>query len=226
MDEVLLQAAPRVALGKKVGALRRSGITPIHVYGRGESSLSLQADTYELIKTLGVVGRTSPLTIKVGTDEHFVMVHEVQRHPVTERLLHVDLLRISRTERVHAAVPIRFEGEPVGAREEGSSLSEDLHQLEVEALPTDVPHEIVVDLSVMATSDSSIRASEVSLPARVSLVTDPDAFVARIVHRRAATEEGEEPASASVDASGGGVATIAPADGPAGEPAEEPAGEE
>ena len=159
------------------------------------------------------------------------MVHEVQRHPVTERLLHVDLLRISRSERVHASVPVRFEGEPLGAREEGAALSEDLHQLEVEALPTDIPHEIVVDVSVMVTSDSSIRASDVALPAGVSLVTDPDSFVARIVHRRAATDEAEEPIGAGVDASDEGVARTVPAEasdesGPCEADAEEPAGEE
>ncbi len=191
MDELLIQAEPRVALRKKTRALRRSGITPIHVYGRGQDSLTLQADTYDLVKALGAAGRTSPLTVKVGGDEHFVMVHEVQRHPVTERLLHVDLLRISRTERIHAAVPLRFKGESLGAREEGALLSEDLHQIEVEAMPTAIPHEIIVDISTMTEPDWAIRAGEIALPAGAILLTDPETFVVRVLHTHAATEAEE-----------------------------------
>ena len=186
MEETVIDAEIRVALGKKVGALRRSGITPIHVYGKGGESLSLQADTYNLIKTLGLVGHTSPLTVRVGSEDHFVIVQGIQRHPVTERLLHVDLLRISRTEKIHASVPLHFQGESLGARG-GAHLSEDLHEIEVEALPSDIPHDLIVDVSVMDAPDSIIRASDLALPAGVSLVTDPDAFVARVIQRRGST---------------------------------------
>ena len=207
MAEVLLQAEPRTALGKKVRALRRSGSTPIHVYGRGGASLSLQAETQQLVRTLNEVGHTAPLTVRAGGDEHFVMVHEVQRHPVTERLLHVDLLRISRTERIHATVPIRFEGESLGAREEGALLSEDLHEIEVEALPTAIPHELIVDVSVMTEPDAAIRAGDLPLPQDVILRTDPDALVARVLHRRAATEGGE--VEASVEGAPAGSSDVA-----------------
>ncbi len=194
MDEVRLAADERVALGKKVKALRRSGITPIHIYGPGGPSLSLQSDTYDLVHALGVVGQTSPMTVHVGGDEHFVMVQHVQRHPVSERLLHVDLLRVSRTQRIHASVPLHFEGEAPGARAAGATLSEDLHELAVEALPTDIPHAIVVDLSALSDPDSVIHASDLELPAGVTMVTDPGAYVARIIVHAAAAEAEEEAA--------------------------------
>ena len=186
MEETIIDAETRVALGKKVGALRRAGITPIHVYGKGGESLSLQADTYNLIKTLGLVGYTSPLTVKVGKDDHFVMVQGIQRHPVTEKLLHVDLLRVSRTEKIRASVPLHFQGESLAARG-GAHLSEDLHELEVEAFPSNIPHALIVDVSVMNAPDSVIRAKDLELPSGVSLATDPDAFIARIIQRRGAT---------------------------------------
>ena len=192
MDEVRIAAEERVALGKKVKALRRSGITPIHVYGPGGPSLSLQSDTYDLVHALGVVGQTSPMTVQVGGEEHFVMVQHIQRHPVNERLLHVDLLRVSRTQRIHASVPLHFEGEAPGARAASATLSEDLHELAVEALPTDIPHAIVVDLAVLSDSDSVIHAGDLELPAGVTMVTDPGAYVARIITHAAVTEEEEE----------------------------------
>ncbi len=189
MDELLLEAEPRAAMGKKTRALRRSGVTPIHVYGRGGDSLSLQADTHSLVQALTAAGRTSPLSVKVGGDTHFVIVQQVQRHPVTERLLHVDLLRISRTERTRAAVPLRFEGEAPGARLDGASLSEDLREIEVEALPMDIPHDLSVDLSVLASGDSAIHAGDIALPAGVALAADPDALVAHIVQAHGASDD-------------------------------------
>ena len=194
MDEVRIAAEERVALGKKVKALRRSGITPIHVYGPGGPSLSLQSDTYDLVHALGVVGQTSPMTVQVAGDEHFVMVQHIQRHPVNERLLHVDLLRVSRTQRIHASVPLHFEGEAPGARAAGATLSEDLHELAVEALPTDIPHAIVVDLAALSDSDSVIHASDLELPTGVTMITDPGAYVARIITHAVVTEEEEEAA--------------------------------
>ena len=200
MAETQIEAEPRVALGKKVKALRRSGITPIHVYGRSEEPLSLQAETHALARALGAAGQTSPLTVKVGGQEHFVMAQHVQRHPVSERLLHVDLIRVSRTERIQASVPLRFEGESLGARAEGASLSEDLHEILVEALPTDIPHALIVDLSALESPDSAILAGDLPLPPGATLLTDAAAYVARVTQRGAGAEQGAEG-----DAEGGGA---------------------
>ena len=199
MDQITVEAQPRTAVGKKTGALRRSGITPIHVYGSKMESLTLQADTPSLVQALNEAGLTTPLTLKVGSDEHFVVVKQIQKHPVTSRLVHVDLFAISRTERIHASVPLHFEGEAMAAREEGALVSEGLHELMVEALALDLPHAVVVDLAPLVTLESIIYASDVVLPANVTLVTDPTAIVARISHRRgteAAADGAADPAAA------------------------------
>jgi large subunit ribosomal protein L25 len=218
MDQVTIEAQPRTALRKKVGALRRSGSTPIHVYGSGMASESLQADTHALIQTLSAVGFTTPLMVTVGDEEHFVMVREIQRHPVTEQLLHVDLMTISRTERRKASVPLHFEGEAMAAREEGAQVFEDLRALEVEALPTEIPNLLTVDLTLLVEADSVIRAADIELPANVRLVIDPASPVARIVHRRAA-EDAEGAGAAE-----GAVAEAGQAEGEA--PQAQPAGDE
>ena len=229
MDQITLEAQPRTALGKKNGALRRSGITPIHVYGRGLDSQSLQADTHDLINTLNQVGFTTPLMVQVGGEEHFVLVQHVQRHPVTEHLMHVDLMAVSRTERRQATVPLHFEGEAPAAREEGAQVFEDLHSLEVEALPTDVPSGFTIDLDVLVDAASVIHAGDITLPDGVTLVTDPEAPIVRIVFRRAAEGEevpilGEGEEGAEGEAAPGAAAADAPvAEAPA---ADEPAAEE
>ena len=211
MDEITLEAQPRTVLGKKVRALRRTGATPIHVYGGGMDPMTLQADTHDLVHTLTEVGFTTPLSVKVNGDAHFVIVREVQRHPVTEFLLHVDFMAVSRTERRQASVPLHFEGETPAIREEGAMLSEDLHALDLEALPTDMPAALTVDLATLIDAETVIHASDIELPAGVTLVTDPDALVARIVFRRIVEEEepevvaveGEEAAAAEEAAEAG-----------------------
>ncbi len=220
MDEITIEAQPRTALGKKVRALRRTGATPIHVYGGGMEPVALQADTRDLVHTLTEVGFTTPLTVTVDGDAHFVIVREVQRHPVSELLLHVDFMAVSRTERREASVPLHFEGEPPAAREEGAMLSEDLHELVLEALPTDMPAALTVDISLLADADSVIHAGDIVLPAAVTLVTEPDALVARIVFRRIAeeepeveAEEGEAAAEGEEAAEGETPAEDAPSEG-------------
>ena len=192
MDQITIEAQQRTALGKKVKALRREGITPLHVYGSTIESQSLQASTFDLVHALNEAGFTTPITVKVGSDEHFAIVRHIQKHPITDRLLHVDFMEISRTQRITAEVPIVFEGESMGAREAGAQLSEDLYHLEVEALPLEIPHELTVDLAALESEDSVILAKDVTLPAGVTLITDPEATVARVVAVHAAAEEEEE----------------------------------
>ena len=205
MELVFLDVLPRNTFGKKLGALRKSGITPLHIYGKGVESLSLQVETRQLIRLLARVGRTAPFTVRVDGDEHFVIVREVQQHPVTERLLHVDLVQVSRTERMTVEVPMHFVGEAPAVRETGVILIQDLYTLAVEALPFELPPSIAVDVSGLTTVDMSIHARDLELPAGVSLVTQPDALIARISMPRVAAEPeaetveaiaGEVPASA------------------------------
>lgn len=213
MDEITIVAEQRTALGKKTGALRRSGITPFHLYGPTMASESLQADTQTMVHVLNEAGLTTPLTVKVGGQEHFVMVQHIQVHPLTSRLLHVDMIAISRDQRVRAAVPLHFEGEAMAAREEGAQVVEDHHEIELEALALEMPNLITIDISGMDQPDSAIRAGTVALPANVTLVTDPDTVLVRIGHRRgsdAEVAEGGAPAEATAEA--------APAEGESEEP--------
>ena len=187
MDPVSLAVRDRTAFGKKLKALRRSGVTPLHVYGLGNESLSLQVETDTLLRTLAKVGRTTPFTIGVEGVEHYVIVRDVQLHPVTDRLLHVDLLRVSRTARMRVAVPVHLEGEAPAAREAGAMLLQDLFEIEVEALPQELPSLVTIDVSVLISVDSVIRAAEIALPSDVNLVTSPEALVVRIGQQRGAS---------------------------------------
>jgi large subunit ribosomal protein L25 len=189
MDPVFLDVESRTQFGKKLGALRRAGITPIHIYGKGAESLSLQVESPSLLRTLAQVGYTTPVTVRVDGDEHFVMVREVQRHPVTARVLHVDLIQVSRTERMAADIPVVVVGEAPAARQQGVLVTQDLHAIQVEALPMDLPSSFTVDISSLIDAGMGIYVRDVELPSAVSLVSDRDAPVIRVMMARAGGEE-------------------------------------
>lgn len=95
-------------------------------------------------------------------------------------MLHVDFLAVSATERITAQVPINLVGESPAARETGGSVAQTLYALEVEALPLEIPNEIVIDLSLLVDTGSVIRAAELPLAGNVTMLTDPDAMVVRV----------------------------------------------
>ena len=199
--QVTLDAQPREALGSKNKALRRAGFTPIHVYGHGEDSLALQSAAHDLAMAVRHVGRTAPVIVRVeGGAEHFVMVREIQRHPVDEHLLHVDFIRISRTERLRVRVPVHVEGEAPATRAEGLSLSHDLHEVEVAALPFSIPSVFIVDVSAMEEPDSVISVSDLEIPTGVEMVSDLALVIVHIAAQRSGSDGTPAGAAALADA--------------------------
>ncbi len=181
-DRIALKLQPRTTLGKKVKALRRGGIVPVHLYGPSVASRSLQCQRQELIKVVAQAGGHTPISITVEgeKEEHLAFVREIQWDPIRGNLFHVDFLRAEATQRLSADVPVVMTGESPGAKEVFGTVMQQLYSVTVEALPLDMPPELSIDLSSMVQPDSVIRVGDISLPPNVSLLTDPEAMVARV----------------------------------------------
>jgi large subunit ribosomal protein L25 len=179
---VTLELQPRELLGKKVGRLRRAGIIPVHLYGPGVESRSLQCAARHLITTLAAVGASSPVTVTIEGESgsHLAFAREIQWDPRRDTVLHVDLLAADVSRPVSAQVSVVFEGEAPGAARSSDNVIQQLVSIEVSALPLDMPSQITIDLSVMTEPGSVIRAGDVVLPSGVSLLTDTEEIVARI----------------------------------------------
>ena len=187
---IVLAAEPRSAFGHKNRALRRSGLTPLHVYGQGEAPLALQCATPDAALALTQARATAPLTLNVaGGGGLFVMVREVQRHPVTDDLVHIDFIRISRTAHVRVNVPIHLEGEAPGARTGGAALVQELRGVEVDALPLEIPSGFTIDISGLEDVGAAVHVADLATPPGVTILADPGALVARVVQQRAETAE-------------------------------------
>lgn len=189
MDVQNLSLSRRTVTGKKVKQLRKQGILPVHMYGSGIDSQSLQAEAGELRRILPRVGTNIPVSVAVdgSDDENICFVREVQRHPVTEDLLHVDFIRVDITQTISAEVPITLIGS-APATQQGGTLLQPLTSLLVEALPMNIPASVEADVSGLDDFEKSIVVSDIVVADNVTVLTDSDEFVARVTPPRVETD--------------------------------------
>ncbi len=192
---VQLELQPRELMGKKVGRLRRAGIIPVHLYGPSIESRSLQCTAPRLIQVLAAAGASSPINVSIEGESgsHTAFAREIQWDPRRDTVLHVDLLAADVSRPVTALVPVTLEGmAPGAARSSGGYVSQLLFDVQVSALPLEMPAGFDVDLSVLADANGVLRVGDISLPAGVTILTDSEEMVARIdVPRGAFGDEAE-----------------------------------
>ena len=194
MDVLSLNLEPRAVTGKKVKELRRQGMIPVHLYGRKLPPLALQVEAQVLLRVLPRVATNIPLSVKTAGDggENICFVREVQRHPVTEDVLHVDFLRVDVAQTIRADVPVVLAGTAPAVRQLGGTVLQPLQNILVEALPLDVPVSFEVDLSDLDDFEKAIYVRDISVEANVTVVTDPDEMIARVGPPRIEVEKVEE----------------------------------
>lgn len=182
MSQMTIQADPRPGKSSRhqLNQLRRQGLVPGVVYGHHQSAQPIQADSRGLQE---ILRRCSPSTVLqltvTGAGALNVMVKEVQFDALSRQPRHIDLQAIDMSEPVQVAIPIRLEGDPVGLRE-GGILQIDLREVEVKALPGDLPEAIAVDISGLDFG-RHLAVSDLLIPAGVELLTDPEQVVAGII---------------------------------------------
>jgi large subunit ribosomal protein L25 len=189
-----LTAAPRAVLGKKVKALRRTGVTPANVYGHKVESTALQANTVELTHLLRAAGRNAIIDLKVEGEAapRTVVVRDVTRDPVSDRILHIDFFEVSMTEKMKAEVRVVLTGTSPAVENLQGVLLQMIETVSIEALPGDIPSEFVADVSTLAQLESSVHVRDLPVDAsKVTIMTDPDVVVARVAAPRLATAEEE-----------------------------------
>ena len=192
--EVTLRAEPRSTTGKgSARQARRAGRVPAILYGRGIVPTPLAVDSKQIGHALHTeAGANVLVNLEVeGGRRYLTMVREVQRHPVRGHLLHVDFVNTARDVKTHAEVPLQITGESRGVRE-GGVIEHHLWELRVVALPTDIPSSLEADISHLAIGDH-LRVADVTPPAGVDIISEPDEIILSVVEPQAAqgAAEGE-----------------------------------
>ena len=214
MADLVLQADPRTAMGKKNRALRASGIIPIHVYGLEEAPLSLQVEGRRLISVVREAGRTSPVVVKTTNGSSDVtLVREIATHPVSGDVLHVDFLRVDPDQSVEAPVPIILFNQDIapGTRGGAGFVTQGLYEIVLAARPDSIPQSLEADCIVLESLDQAILASDLELPEGAVLAGDPDERIAWIQPPRVIAEDlvDEDEEGLDVEGEGEGESEVA-----------------
>lgn len=205
-DEIQLTATPRTVLGKQVRRLRRDGWVPLGLYGAHIAPRNLQVEERALRAVLNKAGTNRLIHLQLGDDQpHVVLAREIQREPISGKLLHIDLLEISLTEKIDLDVPVVLRGTtPVITRGEGL-LIHGLEQVSIRVLPTDLIPEIEVDVSRLQNLNDSLHVSDLQLGDKIEILTSPDEMIAKIIPVREEVVAAEAPvATAEVEVVGKG----------------------
>lgn len=182
-----LDLKERTVKGKsKARSLRRDGMVPGVYYFRGEENVDLQIDKKKLYHAMSSGQHVFEVEMNGATQ--YVTIKGIQYHPVTDEVLHIDLMQVNMTEKMKFTIPISLEGEAEGVKE-GGVLSQILTTIDVNCLPTSVPDNILVDISNMELNSNMTVADIVNTPEGVEILSDPESTIATL----APPKEEEEP---------------------------------
>jgi len=216
MTTLELKSKKREIFGKKVKALRNQGLVPAVVYGGSGGNIPLILELKEFERVFKHAGETTLIRLFVDDPafakasagkEKFsakgavpagrqepasgwknVLIHDTSRDPVTDEIKHVDFYEVKMDEKIAAKIPLVFAGSALAISDLGGILVKAMQELEVRALPADLPHEIKVDISALKTFDDNIAVKDIKLPKNVEILENASASVASVAPPRSEAE--------------------------------------
>ncbi|MBI2119389.1 MAG: 50S ribosomal protein L25 [Elusimicrobia bacterium] len=200
MQNIILEAETRESVTNgKLNELRKSGWIPAVLYGvhsgkKSDKNILIKVKEKSLQKTIG--SHNAILELKVGNQSDPVLIKEIQRHVVTQRLLHVDFQRVSMTEKLEVMVPLHLVGEAKGVKLSGGILQHLVREIKILALPKDLPPAINLDVSGLEIGHG-LLASEIPAIPGVELLIDPHQMIANVVAPTILEETPQAPGTAT-----------------------------
>ena len=193
----VVSAEPREVIGKKVSNLRRAGILPAVVYGRGLESQPIQMDAHEFDVLRRTVTKNTLVDLKVGGGKATpVLLQGIHEHPVRRHPMHVDFYVVKMTEELTVDVPVNYMGDSTAADKLGGTLLHLREMVSVRALPTELPSGIDLDISPLDSFEAVLHVSDLVVPEGVTILTGVGEALARVQPPRVEEEpivgEGEE----------------------------------
>jgi large subunit ribosomal protein L25 len=198
-----VKLSQRVVLGKGLNKLRSDGEIPAVIHNHGQESIHVMGPETELLSIYRAAGKHHPLNLEVGDDKYLALIKDAHFDPVKRKLQHVVFQAIRQDEAVEAEVPIRLEGE-IPAEKVGLMVLRQLDSVEIEALPKDLPDELVVNADSLIELHDKITVADLIVPAGVTVITDGEHPIATVAESRAmAAEEAEVEAAEGEEGSEG-----------------------
>ncbi|HOS27151.1 MAG TPA: 50S ribosomal protein L25 [Deltaproteobacteria bacterium] len=211
-DKVTLTLAPRSIQKKKVRALRREGVIPAVVYGRGFESTLVQVPQKEFENVYKKTHGTAVIDAGLGGKTLPVLVHAIQRDSLTGRILHIDFLKVDLRREVTVEIPLVFVGTSPAEKEGKGKIGHEATSIAIKCSPKNIPSEIEVDVSSIADKHDVIHASDLKLPEGASLAhgVSEDKVIAVLVQAKFAEEAAPAAEAAQEEAAGAAAAAETP----------------
>jgi len=214
MKRYKLKVEKRTVLGKMVKKLRREGILPCNIYGKGIKSEAVQVPQKDFDVVFNEAGETGLVDVQLGEKSIPVLIHNMQKD-FRGNILHADFFQVNLKEKVKTMVPLEIVGEPKAVLDKIGLLMNILSEVEIEALPEELPENIQVDVAHLANIDEQVTVADLKVPAGVTILTEPEQVVSKIgelitkeaAAEAAAAEAAAEAAKAEAGAAAEGTAT-------------------
>ena len=217
MQKHILKVEKREVFGKKLKALRKTGILPANIYGKNVPSIAVQLPLKSFVETFKETGETGLLELHLGDDKRPALIHSVQLDYVKNIPVHADFYQVNLKEKVKTMVPVVLVGEPTAFTENIGTLLHMVNEVEVEALPADLPEHFELDITHLAAVDDQVTVADLPKAEGVEVLTDPANIVAKIAElvapepepvaeeaaegEEGATAEGETPETSETETS-------------------------
>lgn len=222
-----LKVDKRIVTGKKVKKLRREGMLPANIYGKEFKSTSVQLPLKDFQNVFGIVHETGLVDLAYDSQTLPVLIHNVQIDPQTQTPVHADFFKVNLKEKITAHVLVIAIGEAKAVVDKIGLLEQPVAELEVEALPTDLPEKIEVNVESLAQVDQQVIVSDIKMPDGVTVLNEPSQVVFKIGELVTKEMEAEiaaaEAEAAAAAAEAQAEAGVAPAEGAEAAEGETPA---
>ena len=178
--KIELAAEIRTIMGGKVAALRKTGFIPAVLYGKGQEPISLQVPHKDFNKTFQVAGESTLVYVNVAGQSYPTIIHDIARDPQSDDVIHADFYKVNLSEKIKTKVPVVFVGESPAVKDLGGIFIRNINELEVEALPQNLPHEISIDITKLENFGDQIQVKDINLGKEVEILGNAEDIIATI----------------------------------------------
>lgn len=176
MTKITLKSEKREIFGRKVSTLRKKGLIPANIFGNKVKSHSITVDSKEFAEVFKKAGETQIIDLEGKS----VLVSNLQKDPISDDVIHIDFRQVDLKEKIEAKVPVELIGESPAEKQNLGTVVQQIHEIEVEALPTEIPEKITIDASVLVEVDQAIYVKDLKVDKNVEVKTDGESIVVKV----------------------------------------------
>ncbi|GAB4218876.1 MAG: hypothetical protein Fur009_2210 [Candidatus Microgenomates bacterium] len=194
-EKITLSAQIRNLIGKKAKKLRKQGLIPANIFGTDFKSQSISVNKKDFFKVYKIAKETGIVYLKLEKQELPVLIKNIQKHPLTGEVIHVDFRKIDLKKKIETEVPIKTIGESEAVNQKGGVLLVQSDLIIIEALPEDIPQEIEIDISILKEIGQDIKVADLPKSDKYTIKTQSDKVLVSIVAHK---EESVAPETTTV----------------------------